>query len=129
MDISNEGQASPRDRKPGAVPMLSLQLGEFPAKRSTETGRSHGESGTCPRVSRQSLESKLTVAAGVCRTGPNTVTHERAESMAKVESEETTQLQGRRIQEAARKTPDTHTGPGTSGDAPDYSSCSQLKAS
>ena len=118
----NEGQASLRDRKPGSCPLSCSSL-ESSLPRGVQRWRSHGESGTCPEVSRQSLESKLTVAAGVCRTGFNTVTQkERAESWSVRESEETTQLQGRRIQEAARKTPDTHTGPGTSGDAPDYSS-------
>ena len=41
---------------------------------------SHREPGTCSKVSRQNLEARLTVAAGVCRTVLNRVTQkDRAE--------------------------------------------------
>lgn len=96
LDIRQRRAGIPERQETRELSPKLLQLGEFPAKRSTETEEPR-ESGTCPRVSRQSLESKLTVAAGVCRTGFNTVTQkERAESWSVRESEETTQLQGKK---------------------------------
>ena len=104
----NEGQASLRDRKPVRCPLKCSSLESF-LPRGVQRRRSHGELGACPQVSRQNLESKLTVAAGVWRTVFNRATEkERAEAGSVREREEIAQLQGRRIQREQREHPHSH---------------------